>query len=68
MSYAAFTAAAPADPAALLPALPATNILRGNPNLALAPAQLARGLAPRVKPAGRLRMVGAVPARARPRA
>jgi len=47
MSYAAFTAAAPADPAALLPALSATNTLRGGPNLALAPAQPARGLDPR---------------------
>jgi hypothetical protein len=37
MSYAAFTAAASAHPAALLPAPPATT-LRGNPNLARAPA------------------------------
>ena len=34
MPYAAFTAAAPADPAALPAPLPATNKLRGNPNLA----------------------------------
>ena len=34
MPYAAFTATAPADPVALLPPLPATNKLRGNPNLA----------------------------------
>ena len=47
MPYAAFTATAPADPVALLPPLPATNKLRGNPNLGLAPAQPARGLDPR---------------------
>jgi hypothetical protein len=34
MPYAAFTATAPADPAALLPPLPASNKLRGNLNLA----------------------------------
>src|SRR5580658_4983208 len=39
MPHAAFTAAAPAEPAALLPAPPTTNPLRGNPNLARAPAQ-----------------------------
>src|SRR5580692_7905283 len=47
MPHAAFTAATPADPAAFLPPLPATKKLRGNPNLALAPAQPARGLDPR---------------------
>ena len=47
MPYAAFTAAARAQPAVWLPPLPATNKFRGNPNLALAPAQPARGLDPR---------------------
>jgi hypothetical protein len=47
MPYAAFTAAAPAERAALLPLPPATTKLRGNPNLGLAPAQPARGLGPR---------------------
>jgi len=47
MPYAAFTAAAPAEPAALLASLPATSKLRGNPNSAHAPAQPARGLDPR---------------------
>ena len=39
MPHAAFTAAAPAERAALLPPPPATTKLRGNPNpnLALAP-------------------------------
>ena len=47
MPYAAFTAAAPAERAALLPLPPATTKLRGNPNLGLAPARPARGLGPR---------------------
>ena len=47
MPYAAFTTAARAQPAAWLPPLPATKKFRGNPNLALAPAQPARGLDPR---------------------
>ena len=47
MPYAAFTAAAPTEPAALLASLPATSKLRGNPNSAHAPAQPARGLDPR---------------------
>ncbi len=42
MPYAAFTAAAPADPAALLAQLPAANKLRGNRNLPLAPRRGAR--------------------------
>jgi hypothetical protein len=42
MSYAAFTAAAPADPAALLAPLPVANKLRGNRNFALAPHRGAR--------------------------
>ena len=47
MPYAAFTVAAPTDPAALLPPTRATTKLRGNPNLAVAPTQPARGLDPR---------------------
>jgi hypothetical protein len=42
MPYAALTAAAPVDPAALLGPLPATNKLRGNPDLALVPHRGAR--------------------------
>jgi hypothetical protein len=46
MPHAAPASAVPIDPAALLPAPPTTNPLRGNPDLALAPAQPARGQAP----------------------
>jgi hypothetical protein len=47
MPHASPTSTAPTDPAALLPAPPAPAKSRGNPNLALAPAQPARGRGPR---------------------
>ena len=47
MPHAAPTSATPADPAAVRPPPSATTKPRGNPNLALAPAQPARGFDPR---------------------
>ena len=74
MPHAAPASAVPIDPAALLPAPPTTNTLRGNP---ISPSPPAAAPAPaQAAPAGRrrsaansavARVAGAAPARARPR-